>query len=293
MEVEIYKMVYKINKYMRDISILGREFVINNNSKGKLIINNRKFPLIDNIPLDKFEEDRLKIRMILNKNIYNKSGMFKYCRNLLELYIDEEFKSFENIEEDIEIIKFNKTIEFEKEENLNGLLDINMEKNFLFDKIEDDIKNSDEISEKKEEYSNKSILYFWNNNLIKNIKDNYGYINLNEMFYNCSSLISLPDISKWNNNNVTNMSFLFYNCSSLLSLPDISKWNTDNVTNMNFLFYNCSSLLSLPDISKWNTDNVTSMDFLFFNCSSLISLPDISKWNTDNVTSMDFLFHNC
>ena len=95
MEVEIYKMVYKINKYMRDISILGREFVINNNSKGKLIINNRKFPLIDNIPLDKFEEDRLKIRMILNKNIYNKSGMFKYCLNLLELYIDEEFKKFE------------------------------------------------------------------------------------------------------------------------------------------------------------------------------------------------------
>jgi len=34
--------------------------------------------------------------------------------------------------------------------------------------------------------------------------------------------------------NITNMSDIFYECSSLLSLPDISKWNTNNITNMNF-----------------------------------------------------------
>ena len=33
-------------------------------------------------------------------------------------------------------------------------------------------------------------------------------------------------------NNVTDMSFMFYECSSLSSLPDISKWNINNVTNM-------------------------------------------------------------
>ena len=49
---------------------------------------------------------------------------------------------------------------------------------------------------------------------------------------------------------------LFYECSSLKSLPDISKWNTNNVTDMSCLFYKCSSLKSLPDISKWNTNNV-------------------------------------
>ena len=31
------------------------------------------------------------------------------------------------------------------------------------------------------------------------------------------------DLSKWNTNNVKDMSYLFYNCSSLSSLPDISK----------------------------------------------------------------------
>ena len=28
---------------------------------------------------------------------------------------------------------------------------------------------------------------------------------------------------------ITNMSCIFYECSSLLSIPDISKWNTSNV----------------------------------------------------------------
>ena len=39
-----------------------------------------------------------------------------------------------------------------------------------------------------------------------------------EIFKNCLSLKSLPDISKWNTNNVTDMSRLFYKCSSLSSL---------------------------------------------------------------------------
>ena len=53
------------------------------------------------------------------------------------------------------------------------------------------------------------------------------------MFGNCSMLSTLPDISKWNTNNVTNMSYMFDYCESLISLPDISKWNTSNVTDMN------------------------------------------------------------
>ena len=56
------------------------------------------------------------------------------------------------------------------------------------------------------------------------------------MFYNCTSLSSLPEISKWNTSNVTNMSYMFYNCTSLSSLPDISKWNTRNVKDKNNIF---------------------------------------------------------
>ena len=82
-----------------------------------------------------------------------------------------------------------------------------------------------------------------------------------------------------NINNVTDMGCMFYDCSSLSSLPNISKWNTKNVTNMGGMFYGCESLSSLPDISYWNTSNVTNMSEMFRGCSSLSSLPDISIWN--------------
>ena len=46
------------------------------------------------------------------------------------------------------------------------------------------------------------------------------------------------------------MSRIFFQCSSLESLPDISKWDTRNVKNMSDMFCGCSSLEPLPDILK-------------------------------------------
>jgi len=46
------------------------------------------------------------------------------------------------------------------------------------------------------------------------------------------------------------MSYMFYGCSSLSNLPDISKWNTNNVTNMDSMFNGCSKLLKIPDKFK-------------------------------------------
>ena len=40
------------------------------------------------------------------------------------------------------------------------------------------------------------------------------------------------------------MNSMFSRCSSLLSLPDILKWNTNNLTNMRYMLYGCSSLSS-------------------------------------------------
>ena len=97
------------------------------------------------------------------------------------------------------------------------------------------------------------------------------------MFYECSSLLNLPDISKWNTNNVNNMSYMFSGCSSLSNLPDISKWNTNNVNDMSYMFYECSSLSNLPDISKWNTNNVKNMNCMFDECLSLLNFPDNFK----------------
>ena len=113
------------------------------------------------------------------------------------------------------------------------------------------------------------------------------------MFCYCFTLQYLPDIFKWDTQNVKSMYWMFFGCSSLESLPDISKWDTTNVENMDWMFGCCSSLKSLPDISKWNTEKVNSMSGMFGRCYSLKSLPDISKWNTGNVVSMRGMFYEC
>ena len=51
-------------------------------------------------------------------------------------------------------------------------------------------------------------------------------------------------------NHINNINCLFYECSSIKSISDISKWKTNNITDIIYLFYVCSSLESIPDISK-------------------------------------------
>ena len=51
------------------------------------------------------------------------------------------------------------------------------------------------------------------------------YDNLYGSFSGCSSLKSLPGLSKWKPKNLLYISHLFDSCSSLTYIPDISKWN--------------------------------------------------------------------
>ena len=70
------------------------------------------------------------------------------------------------------------------------------------------------------------------------------------------------------------MNDMFRGCKSLISLPDLSKWNTENVKEMNHMFYGCSSLISLPDLSKWNTNNST---YMIGGCFNILIIPSISN----------------
>ena len=77
---------------------------------------------------------------------------------------------------------------------------------------------------------------------------------------------------------VNDMSYMFFECKSLLHLPDISNWNTNKVKNIFHMFYGCKSLLSLPGISKWNTISATGINELFSNTKDLSQL-----YNNNNV----------
>ena len=61
------------------------------------------------------------------------------------------------------------------------------------------------------------------------------------------------------------MSDIFSDCISLISLPDISKWDTKNVKQIDGIFAFCSKLSFLPDISKWDTSKIENMKECFLN----------------------------
>ena len=63
------------------------------------------------------------------------------------------------------------------------------------------------------------------------------------------------------------MNFALAYCSSLTSLPDLSKWDINNVKYMASFFQNCSSLLYIPDISKWiEDDRKINISNIFKDC---------------------------
>ena len=170
------------------------------------------------------------------------SNLFYQCKSLISI----EYYKRNNL-------SYNKNTEF------NSIFDDYEFNNF---NINEKQKKNDSISFSEDSLNNKNS-YFSN-------KNNTNFLSENE-----SSKISFPlSIFRFTNIylqlSLKKMSHIFYGCNSLISLPDISKWNTENVYNMSYLFYGCNSLKSLPDISQWDTSNVEDMSYMFYGCNLLI-----------------------
>ena len=237
MEMERYRMFYEIKKKSNYIRILGEEFVKNNKNKGYIIYKHKKYPLQGLLAFQHPKNDKLKIQMLLSKDCYNKSCMFKDCSLLITFKCDYNINSIKD--------------SLFKSENIYCLSDLDGNEKINFDNS----KNAfNEV-----EY-NFSFNIFESNKKLRNLNEN-------ETINNCI----------WNTK-ISIMNEIFSNCSSLISLPDISSWETSKIIDMNKIFYNCKSLSSIPDISKRDISNVIYMDKMFYNCLSLSLLPDIAKW---------------
>ncbi len=117
MEIERFTMIYETKKNEKDkLRILGDVFVKKNKNKGRLIIKNKKYYLTSFLSIKDINEDKLKIGLVYDKNIYIKGYTFKDCEELIQCsfhdYNDNNdiFESLENnlqneikIENDIEI----------------------------------------------------------------------------------------------------------------------------------------------------------------------------------------------
>ncbi len=263
-------------------------YIIHNNSKkNKISISYNLLTYINEIrpynnndinPSFIFSSKNLKIIGLYGTN----KTIYKFNNQNIQNYFINEYNNTKN----------EMTIKYKIEENQEEITIFGME---FYLNNKDNCKLFIDNIEIKFQYILKlNEIKTKNKNLLEiKLREIKPIINMFGMFYRCKSLVSLPDISKWNTTQVTNMSNMFYICKSLKYLSDISQWNTKNVTNMSAMFYKCKSLKYLPDISNWDISNVTNISYIFCKCSSLILLPDISKWNTYNVKYYSRIFYHC
>ena len=85
-----FELIDKKNEN-NNIRILSYDFVKNNENKGKLIINNKKYKLKEFINVKEFfKNDIIKINMILIKELSNISRIFLNCYKLKEFFFCDD-----------------------------------------------------------------------------------------------------------------------------------------------------------------------------------------------------------
>ena len=104
---------------------------------------------------------------------------------------------------------------------------------------------------------------------------------LNNMFYCCKKLTTVPPLDT---QNVTNMYNMFQSCTSLITIAQL---DTQNVTNMYSMFFRCKNLTTVP---LFNTQKVFYAKEMFYNCTNLTSVP---QFDTQNVINMNSMFFGC
>ena len=237
MEVELYKMTYKIRNNSNELKILGEEFVKNNKNKGFLIIDNKKKKLNSKYDISNHNFSQKKIQMILNRNIFNKSCIFKNCESLESFNTFNEsciLKNCESLEsfvpfsmkEEINSKDEKENTEKESTEEEEDKYEIDIEDHPIYENAKSKFANFSFISQENEneDINSNSIILYFDRKL--ELMNGNNYTIIKEMFSNCKSLSFLSDISKWDTKNVIDMSYMFNNCESLSSLPNISKWDT-------------------------------------------------------------------
>ena len=120
----------------------------------------------------------------------------------------------------------------------------------------------------------------------------YASENSSALFSQMNNLITFNS-KNFKVDNVTNMQSMFYGCSNLSNLKNLSTWNTSSVTRMNQMFNRCNNLKDISALANWNVRNVESMLNMFFYCSNLKNLNGLMNWNVENVTNYKTMFSAC
>ena len=106
------------------------------------------------------------------------------------------------------------------------------------------------------------------------------------IFFLLSSLMDLPDLSKWKTGNVQNINYMFKGCIKLKFIPNILSREIDKANESKELFKE-SELIDTSKFSKWSLNEDSKSDSFFKDCSRLTSSFNISKIDKNNIR--DFL----
>jgi len=223
----------------------------------------------------KYLNDFLLLKDINPENI---SYMFFSCRSLINLP-NISLWNLQNIKNKEFIFgNINPNIK-EMDPNLLDYMNNEIDIIYKFEKNTDKVKLFDNTFVEKNK--NNCILI-----ISKKIKALCEYYELNE---NENKYITIKLIEK---NEIVDMSYMFYECTSLLSIFNFSKWRAKNINNTSYMFYGCSSLIEIPGISALISDKIFDISYMFFGCISLKYLPDINKWNLKNVKNKEYMLVN-
>ena len=213
-KIKMEELKENINKFKEDIKIMI-------NILNKTMEKIEHYYNINNYVVNNYSNNKLNYEILYNiKNIFN-NNVKKNIKNIINKdNINEKFKSINNI-------FF-----------------------YISNKI-DKMKINYEIDK-----DNKKVRLF-GKNFVKNNKNKCKFIIESKVYelmeeFNIEGLNIINNILEieLKNNILKNTSYMFYDCSSLKSLPDISKWNTNNVTNMSNMFYGCLNIIISKMITK-------------------------------------------
>ena len=241
-------------------NIFGKRFVENNKDNVELIINNKKYELMERYDS---ENGIINVQMIILNKLTNIECMFKNCKSLINIddlqYLDTtEITDFSSM--------FEKCVSLK---NIDALInwDVSNGKNF-------------------------TSMFAWCHSLpnlraLQNWNVSNGN-NFSRMFTHCSSLEYLGALKNWNVSNGYNFKEMFHYCSSLSNLEGLENWYVSNGINFKRMFAGCSSLSNIKSLQKWNVLNGEKFNNMFDNNVFKRNMQTILYWNFKNSE----YFHN-
>ena len=121
------------------------------------------------------------------------------------------------------------------------------------------------------------------------VSDNLQYMKFNQMFYGCSSLVDVPDLSAAGGDYA--FTSMFQNCTSLVNAPEISYMTGGHVCEN--MFAGCSSLTTPPSILPEEHPSWYAYRYMFSNCTSLSAAPELPSSDTGTEQMYRGMFLNC